>query len=137
MLPPGKAGSIWSARAAAFARCDLGGDPAPGDRLAALQLPEPRRGPDDYAELAAADVPAIDADVDSGQFIAAQPPQVLVMHDASHGTQVGSGSREPSRGNQYLGRGEDAHDDSMGPCRADDHRGGETVVRREVAQLGA
>jgi DNA-binding transcriptional MocR family regulator len=25
VLPPVKAGSIWSARAAAFARCDLGG----------------------------------------------------------------------------------------------------------------
>jgi hypothetical protein len=57
---------MWSARAAAFARCDLGGDHAPGDRLAAWQLPGPRRGPDDYAEPAAADTPAIDADVDSG-----------------------------------------------------------------------
>ena len=42
VLPPVKAGSIWSARAAAFARCDLGGDHAPWDRLAAWQLPEPR-----------------------------------------------------------------------------------------------
>jgi hypothetical protein len=45
VLPPVKAGSIWPARAAAFARCDLGGDHAPGDRLAAWQRPEPRRGP--------------------------------------------------------------------------------------------
>jgi len=59
-------GSIWSARAAAFAGCDLGGDHAPRNRLAASQLPEPRRGPDDYAEPATADIPAIDADVDSG-----------------------------------------------------------------------
>ena len=34
----------WSARAAAFARCDLGGDHTPWDHLAASQLPEPRRG---------------------------------------------------------------------------------------------
>jgi hypothetical protein len=27
---------------------------------------------------------------------------------------VGPCPREPSRGNQYLDRGEDAHDDSMG-----------------------
>jgi hypothetical protein len=76
-----KAGFIWSARAAVFARCDLGGDHAPWDRLAAWQLPSPRRGPDDDAEPAAADVPAIDADVDSGELVAAQLPQVLVMHD--------------------------------------------------------
>jgi len=58
-------GSLWSARVMAFARCDLGGDHAPGDRLAASQLPEPWRGPDDHAEPAAADIPAVDADVDS------------------------------------------------------------------------
>jgi hypothetical protein len=51
-------GSLWSARVAAFARCDLGGDHAPGDRLAAWQLPEPRRGRDDDAEPAAADIPS-------------------------------------------------------------------------------
>ena len=66
-------------RAAAFARCDLGGDNVPRDCLTALQLPEPRRGPDDHAEPAAADIPAVDADVDSGELIAAQLPQVLVM----------------------------------------------------------
>jgi len=104
-------------RAAAFARCDLGGDNAPRDRLAALQLPEPRRGPDDYAEPAAADIPAVDADVDStGELIAAQLPQILLMHDASNGSQVRSCSREPPRRDQYLGRGEDAHHDSMGTC---------------------
>ena len=118
MLPPVKAGSIWSARAAAFARCDLGGDHAPWDRLAASQLPEPRRRPDDHAEPAAADIPAVDADVDSGELIAAQLPQVLVMHDASDGSEVGSCSREPSRGNQYLGLGKDAHHNSMGTCGA-------------------
>ena len=108
----------WSARAAAFARCDLGGDHAPGDRLAASQLPEPRRGPDDDAEPAAADIPAIDADVDSGELIAAQLPQILAMHDPSHGSQVRPCSREPPRGNQDLGRGQDAHHDSMGTCGA-------------------
>ena len=36
------------------------------------------------------------------------------MHDASDGSQVRSYSREPPRGDQYLSRGEDAHDDSMG-----------------------
>ena len=70
----GQAGSIWSARTAAFARCDLGGDHAPWDRLAAWQVPGPWRGPDDDAEPAAADVPAVCTDVDSGELIAAQLP---------------------------------------------------------------
>ena len=48
-----------------FARCDQAGDHAPWDRLAAWQRPEPRRGLDDDAEPAAADIPAADADVDS------------------------------------------------------------------------
>ena len=78
------------------------------------QLPGPRRGPDDDAEPAAADIPAVDTDVDSGELIAAQLPQVLVMHDASDGSQVGSCSREPPRGNQYLSWGQDAHHNSMG-----------------------
>ncbi len=99
-------------------RCDLGGDHAPGDRLTASQLPEPRRGPDNDAEPAAADIPAIGADVDSGELIAAQLPQVFLMHDASHGSQVRPCSREPSRGNQYLGRGQHAHHDSMSTCGA-------------------
>ena len=59
-------GCIWSARAAAFAWRELGRDHAPGDRLAAPQLPEPRRGPDHHAEPAAPDIPAIDTDVDPG-----------------------------------------------------------------------
>jgi hypothetical protein len=117
VFPPVKAGSIWSARAAAFARGDLGCDHTPGDRLAASQLPEPRRGPDD-TEPAAADVPAVGANIDSGELIAAQLPQVFVMHDASDGSQMGACSREPPRGNQDLGRGQDAHHDSMGICDA-------------------
>ena len=41
------------------------------------------------------------------------------MHDASDGSQVRSCSGEPSRGNQDLSRGEDAHHDSMGTCGAE------------------
>jgi len=118
VLVPVKPGSIWSERTTAFARCDLGGDHAPWDRLAARQITGPRRGPDDYAEPAAADVPAVYRDVDPGELIAAQLPQILVMHDAGHGSQVRSRSGEPPRGNQDLGRGEDAHHDSMGTCDA-------------------
>jgi len=118
VLPPVKAGSLWSARAAAFARYDPGGDHPPGDRLAPSQLPSPRRSPDDDAEPTATDIPAADADVDSGELIATQLPQILVMHDPSHGSQVRPCSRQPPRGNQYLGRGEDAHYHSMGTYRA-------------------
>ena len=82
------------------------------------QRPEPRRGPDDYAEPAAADIPAANADVDTGELSAAQLPQVLVMHDASDGSQVRPCSREPPRGDQCLGRGQDAHHDNMGTCGA-------------------
>jgi hypothetical protein len=38
------------------------------------------------------------------------------MHDASHGSQMGSCSGELPRGNQDLGRGQDAHHTSMGTC---------------------
>ena len=82
---PVRAGSIGSARAAAFARCDLGGEHRPGDRLAAPQFPGPRRGPDDHTEPAAADIPAVDTDVNTGELSAAQLPKVLFMHDASNG----------------------------------------------------
>ena len=71
-------------------RCELGSDHAPGDRLAASQLPEPRGGRDDRAEPAAADIPAVGADVDSGELIAAQLPKVLGMCDAGYGSQVRS-----------------------------------------------
>ena len=77
-----------------------------------------RRGPDDHAEPAAAEIPAAGADVDSGELSAAQLPQVLVMHDASDGRQVRSCSDEPPRGNQDLGWGQDAHHNSMGTCGA-------------------
>ena len=69
---------------------------------------------DDDAEPAAADIPAVDADVDPGELIAAQLPQVILMHDASHGSQVRSCSREPPRGDQHFRRGQDAHHYSMG-----------------------
>ena len=36
----------------------------------------------------------------------------------SDGSQVRPCSREPPRGNQYLGRGQDAHHDNMGTCGA-------------------
>ncbi len=81
-------GCIWSARAAAVARRDLGRDHPPGDRLAAPQLTQPRHGSDHHAEPAAPDIPAIDTDVDSGELIAAQLPQIFAMHDPSHGSQV-------------------------------------------------
>jgi len=50
--------------------------------------------------------------------IAAQLPHGVGVHNASHGGQVGSCSREPPRGDQDLGRGEDAHHHSMGTCGA-------------------
>ena len=79
-----------------------------------VATPQPRRGPDDDAEPAAADIPAAGADVGTGELIAAELPQVVVMHDASDGGQVRSCSREPPRGDQCLGRGQDAPHDSMG-----------------------
>jgi hypothetical protein len=115
---PSVKGSFWSAQAAVFARRDLGGDHAPWNRLAAVQLAKPRRGPDDYTEPAAADIPAIDADVDTGELIAAQLPEILGMYDPSDGSQVRSCSREPSGGDQDLGLSQDAHHDSMSTCGA-------------------
>ena len=98
---------------ASSARCELCSDHPPWDRLAASQLPEPRCSYDDDAKPAAADIPAVDTDVDSRELIAAQLPQVLAMNDASDGSEMWSRSREPSRRNQRLGRVEDGHDDSM------------------------
>ena len=94
----------------------MGGDHPPWDRLATLQRSEPWRGHDDDAKPSAADIPAVAADVDSGELIAAQLPQVLVMHDASDGSEVWSCARESSRGNQRLGRVEDGHNYRMGTC---------------------
>ena len=54
-----------------LARCELGGDHAPWDRLAAPQFPGPRRSPD---EPAATDVPAVDTDID--------PPVILSLVSA-------------------------------------------------------
>ena len=99
-------------RAAAFTRCHLYGDDAPWDRLAAFQLPEPR-GSYDHAEPAAADIPAADTTSAPIELIVAQQPQVLVVHDASDSSQVRSRSRKPPRSDQPLGRGENAHHDSM------------------------
>ena len=116
--PPVMAGSIGSALAAAFAWCDLGGDDPPGDCLGTWQLSGPWCGPDDHAEPAAADIPAVDTDVDPGELVAAQLPQIGFMHDARDGRQVGPCSGEPPRGNQDLSRGQDAHHNSMGTCGA-------------------
>ena len=71
VLPPIKAGSIWSARAVAFAWCDRGGNHTAWGRLATSKLPEPRRSPDDHTEPVAADIPPPGADVDTGELIAA------------------------------------------------------------------
>ena len=86
------------------------------DCFAAPQSSEPWCGHHDHAEPAAADIPAVRADVHTGELITAQPPKVLTMHDASHRSQIWSCSREPPRGNQCLGRGQDAHHDSMSTC---------------------
>ena len=91
-----------------------GRDHAPWNRLAAPQRSQPWCAHKDHAEPAAADVPAVAADVDTRELIAAQLPQIVGMHDASDRSQVRSRAREPARGNQCLGRGENAHDDSMG-----------------------
>jgi hypothetical protein len=42
------------------------------------------------AEPAAADIPAAGEDVGSGEFLMPQLPKVLVMRDASDGSQMGS-----------------------------------------------
>jgi len=78
-----------------------------------VAVPRAAAWPDDHTEPAAPDIPAVDVDVGSGELITAQLPQLLVMHDASNGSQVGTCSREPPRRDQYLGRGQDAHHDSM------------------------
>ena len=74
--------------------------------------------PDDHAEPVAADIPAVNIDIDPGELIATQLPQNFVMHDASHSSQVGTRSGQPPRCNQDLGRGQDAHHHSMGTGRA-------------------
>ena len=88
--PPVTAGSIGSARAAAFAWCDLGGDDPPGDCLGTWQwqLSGPWCGPDDHAEPAAADIPAVDTDLDPGELVAAQLPQI-VLHRRRSGPRCG------------------------------------------------
>jgi len=71
-------GGLQLIRASRGVRVGRAGMPSRAwDRLAAPQPPEPGRGRDDHAEPAAADIPAVDADVDTGELIAAQLPQVL------------------------------------------------------------
>jgi hypothetical protein len=117
LLPPVKAGLHLVSASRGVRAVRSGRRSRAGDRLAASQLPGPGRGPDDD-EPAAADIPAIDADVDAGELIAAQQPQVLLMHNAGDSSQVGSCSHEPPRRDQYLSGGQEAHHDSMGRCGA-------------------
>jgi len=97
-------GSIWSVRAAAFARCDLAAITRHG--IVSPRRSSPSRGvaptatPNQRTRIS----PAVDTDVESGELIAAQLPLVLLMHDASQSSQAGSCSGEPPRGNQDLGR---------------------------------
>jgi hypothetical protein len=50
----------------------------------------------------------------SRELIAAQLPEIVVMHDASHDSQVRSCSGQLPGGDQALGRSQDAYHDSMG-----------------------
>ena len=87
--PAGEGRAPVLSRAVASARSDLDGDRAPRGRLARRRSRAaawPRRG----RRASGRGCPAIDADVDAGQLIAAQLPQVLVMHDPGHGSQVRS-----------------------------------------------
>jgi hypothetical protein len=106
---PGQRGPL------AFTRYDLGGDHPPRSPNPQRQFPGPPRGPDHNAEPAAADIPAISADVDSGELSAAQLPQILEMHDASNRNHVGPRSRKQPRGNHDPGPGRYAHHNSMDP----------------------
>ena len=74
---------------------------------------------------------ALDTDLGSGELLAAQLLQVLGLHEASHGRQVRSYSREPPHGDQDLGRGQDAHHDRRAYAPLDDHRDAETAIRRK------
>ena len=115
VLAPVKPGSIWSARAAAFARCDLSGDHAPG--IVSPRRSSPSRGvARRRRRTSGRGYPA--ADADAGEFIAAHLLQVLAMHDPSHGRGVRPCSREPPRSDPYLGQGQDAHHASMSTCGA-------------------
>ena len=69
---------------------------------------------EDDPEPAAADIPAVDTDIDPGELIAAQLPQILQGHDASHRSQMRSRSHQPPRSNQDLVPGQHAHHNSMG-----------------------
>ena len=111
-------GSIWSVRAAAFARCDLAAITRHG--IVSPRRSSPSRGvaptatPNQRPRIS----PAVDTDVESGELIEAQLPLVLLMHDASQSSQAGSCSGEPPRGNQGLSWGQNVHHNSMGTCGA-------------------
>ena len=58
------------------------------------------------------------------ELIMAQLPQILVMHDASDGSQVGSCSGEPPHGNQYLSWVRTLTTTAWARAALDDHHGG-------------
>ncbi len=82
-------GSIWSVRAAAFARCDLAAITRHG--IVSPRRSSPRRGvaptatPNQRPRIS----PAVNTDVESDELIAAQLPLVLLMHNASQSSQAG------------------------------------------------
>jgi hypothetical protein len=112
---PHQARLISASRGVRAVRSSLRSRAVESSRRAAR--PEPQHGLDDYAKPAAADIPAIGVDVDSGELSVAQLSQVLAMHDASDGGQVGSCSRKPPRPSASR-RGQDTHHDSVGTCGA-------------------
>ena len=113
-----------------------GGDNTPRDRLTASQLPEPRRGPDDHAEPAAADIPAADADIDSSS----SPHS---CHRSSRCTMPATAARwgrAPASRRAAISisaRVRTLTPTAWARATLDDHPGGETVLRREVARLAA
>jgi hypothetical protein len=65
-VDPADQGQVYPVSACRGVRAVRSGcNQKPGDRLAPWQLPEPGRGPDDRAEPAAADIPAVNANVGS------------------------------------------------------------------------
>jgi len=132
--------SIWSGASRGVSRrCDLRG------RSRARGIVSPRRKlpraaawpPTTTPNQRAADIPAVDADVDSGELIAAQPPTgPSRMRDASHRSKVAGRAPAPSRraANQGpSGRGQDAHHDRHEHVRRPhDHRDGQTCPRPQA-----
>jgi hypothetical protein len=83
----------------------------------------------DDANQQSRDIRAADADVDAGQPIAAQLPQVLLSCDASHGSQVRScpASRRAAISTSAAVR--TLTTTAWARAALDDHRDGQAVVR--------